>query len=196
LRSLPPCAQELRASRPQDPAGGRIRLARRLQFEVDMITRRILCAHDLTFASETALALALELARQLGVPLTVVHATEPPYTRATVLGADTFSANELELLTGIARRAEAAALRLLQEELAKVNLPGRDAVETDIVVRQGIPVDIVTRVARELEVDLVVVGTHARKGMEHALLGSVAERLIRTCPCPVLVARSILKGSW
>jgi nucleotide-binding universal stress UspA family protein len=154
-----------------------------------MLTRRILCAHDLTFASEPALTLALQLARRLGLSLTVVHATEPPYTRATMLGADTFSASELELLTGIARRAEAAALKLLQDELAKLAPPGPGAVETDVVVRQGIPVDIVSRVARELDVELVVVGTHARKGLEHALLGSVAERLIRSCPCPVLVAR-------
>ena len=88
-----------------------------------------------------------------------------------------------------ARRAEAAALKLLQDELAKLAPPGANAVVTDVVVRQGIPVDIVSRVARELDAELVVVGTHARKGLEHALLGSVAERLIRTCPCPVLVAR-------
>jgi universal stress protein A len=154
-----------------------------------MITRRILCAHDLTYASEPALALALTLARQLKVPLTVLHATEPPYTRATMLGTDTFSASELELLTGIARRGEAAALRVLQDELKTLNPPGRDAVLADVIVRQGIPVDIVTRVARELAAELLVVGTHARKGMQHVLLGSVAERLIRSCPCPVLVAR-------
>jgi nucleotide-binding universal stress UspA family protein len=154
-----------------------------------MITRRILCAHDLTYASAPALRLALDLARQLKVGLTVLHATEPPYTRATMLGHDTFSASELELLTGIARRGEAAALRVLQDELKEHNGDGRDAVPAEVVVRQGIPVDVVTRVARELQVDLVVVGTHARKGVQHALLGSVAERLIRTCPCPVLVAR-------
>jgi universal stress protein A len=154
-----------------------------------MIAKRILCAHDLTYASEPAVRLALTLARQLDVPLTVLHATEPPYTRATMLGADTFSANELELLTGIARRGEEAALRVLQDELKQLNPPDRNAVPCEVIVRQGIPVDVICRAARELHADLLVVGTHARKGMQHALLGSVAERLVRSSPCPVLVAR-------
>ena len=75
-----------------------------------MSANRILCAHDLTHASEPALRLALDLARRLGASLTVVHATEPPYLRATMLGADTFSADELELLTGIARCGEVVVL--------------------------------------------------------------------------------------
>ncbi len=152
-----------------------------------MVATRILCAHDLSYASEPALKLALDLARRLGAALTVVHATEPPYPRATMLGGDTFSADELELLTGIARRGEAAALRVLQDELRAHE--GKDSLPVEVVVRQGIPVDIVCRVARELSSDLLVVGTHARKGLEHALLGSVAERLVRTSPCPVLVVR-------
>jgi nucleotide-binding universal stress UspA family protein len=160
-----------------------------------MITKRIICAHDLTYASEPALLLALRVARQLNVPLTVVHATEPPYTRSTMLGGDTFSSSELELLTGIARRGEEAALRVLQDELRELNPPDRDAVPVEIIVRQGIPVDIVCRVARDLQADLVVVGTHARKGMQHALLGSVAERLVRTSPCPVLVVRPDAKAA-
>ena len=153
-----------------------------------MIRNAILCAHDLTYASEPALRLAMSLARQVGVGLVVVHATEAPYQRSTLLGHDTFSASELELLTGIARRGEAAALRVLQDELRTLNPPGHDAVPVEIVVRQGIPVDVVVRVARELAVDVLVVGTHARKGLEHTLLGSIAERLVRSAPCPVLVA--------
>ncbi len=154
-----------------------------------MVANRIVCAHDLSYASEPALKLALDLARRLGAALTVVPAPEPPYPRATMLGGDTFSAQELELLTGIARRGEAAALRVLQDELRVRNAAGTDAVPVEVIVRQGIPVDIVCRVARELKADLLVVGTHARKGIEQVLLGSVAERLVRTSPCPVLVVR-------
>ena len=95
----------------------------------------------------------------------------------------------------MARRGESAARRLLQEELARLNPPGEAHVEVDLVVRQGIPVDVVIRAARELDAELVVVGTHARKGMEHALLGSVAERIIRSSPCPVLVARPQLESA-
>jgi nucleotide-binding universal stress UspA family protein len=146
--------------------------------------RRIVVAHDLTYVSAPALRLAASLARELGASLLVVHATEAPYQRATMLGHDTFSVDELELLASMARRSEAAARRVLQEEVDALVPPGT----AEIVVRQGIPVDVVVRTARERECDLLVVGTHARRGLEHVLLGSVAERLARSAPCPVLMA--------
>ncbi len=155
-----------------------------------MISKRILCANDLTYASEPALRMALHLGRQLDVPVTVLHVAEAPYPRPKLLGSYSYSPSEIELMTGIACRAETAALRLLQEQVAAINQPGRDAVATEVLVRQGIPADAVCAVALELGADLLVVGTHARIGLKHFLLGSVAERLARTAPCPVLVARA------
>ena len=71
-------------------------------------------------------------------------------------------------------------------------------VETDsalpgtVMVRTGDPADAIRAVAREVQTHLLVVGTHGRSGAGRALLGSVAEDLVRTAPCPVLIARDVL----
>ena len=53
-------------------------------------------------------------------------------------------------------------------------------------VRTGVPFLEIIRYAKELEIDLIVLGTHGRTGLAHVLLGSVAERVVRKSPCPVL----------
>ena len=53
----------------------------------------------------------------------------------------------------------------------------------------GSPAETIVRVARELGADLIVMGTHGRVGLQHALLGSVAEKVVRLAPCPVLTVR-------
>lgn len=56
--------------------------------------------------------------------------------------------------------------------------------------RVGNPADEIAQLASDLDADLVMVGTHSRRGIERLLLGSVAERVVRTAPCPVLVVRA------
>ncbi len=53
----------------------------------------------------------------------------------------------------------------------------------------GSPAETIVRVAQELAADLIVMGTHGRTGLQHALLGSVAEKVVRQAPCPVLTVR-------
>jgi nucleotide-binding universal stress UspA family protein len=57
-------------------------------------------------------------------------------------------------------------------------------------VRWGSPVEAIVAHADDKRVDLIVIATHGRTGLSHALLGSVAERIIREAPCPVLTIRS------
>jgi nucleotide-binding universal stress UspA family protein len=57
-------------------------------------------------------------------------------------------------------------------------------------VRIGGAGDIIGEFAREMAIDLIVMGTHGRRGLSHMFLGSVAERLVRTAPCPVLTLRA------
>lgn len=59
----------------------------------------------------------------------------------------------------------------------------------EVVFRTGDPRDVIDTVARELHADLIVMGSHGRHGCERALLGTVAESILRTAPCPVLIAR-------
>jgi nucleotide-binding universal stress UspA family protein len=57
-------------------------------------------------------------------------------------------------------------------------------------VRWGSPVEAIVAYAREQQIDLLVIATHGRTGLGHVILGSVAERIVREAPCPVLTLRS------
>lgn len=63
----------------------------------------------------------------------------------------------------------------------------RDAWEVETAVGQ--PADTIVRVAQDRHADLIVMGTHGRTGLQHMLLGSVAEKVVRLAPCPVLTVR-------
>jgi nucleotide-binding universal stress UspA family protein len=58
-----------------------------------------------------------------------------------------------------------------------------------VEVATGVPAETIVRVAREHEVDLIVLGTHGRTGLQHVLLGSVAEKVVRLAACPVMTVR-------
>lgn len=71
--------------------------------------------------------------------------------------------------------------------------PTVEAVRIEVVA--GDPASEILRRARTHGIDLVVVGTHGRTGLKHLVLGSVAERVVRQAPCPVLVVRSKEPGA-
>ena len=62
-------------------------------------------------------------------------------------------------------------------------------VRENVEIAVGPPADTIVRVAREHDADLIVMGTHGRTGVQHVLLGSVAEKVVRLAPCPVLTVR-------
>lgn len=70
--------------------------------------------------------------------------------------------------------------------LATANAPG---VKAEIVVRRGYPAAEISRMAKEEAFDLIVMATHGHSGLEHALLGSITEKVLRKAHCPVLVVR-------
>ncbi len=59
----------------------------------------------------------------------------------------------------------------------------------EVEIAAGHPADTIVRVAHERHADLIVMGTHGRTGLQHVLLGSVAEKVVRLAPCPVLTVR-------
>lgn len=69
-----------------------------------------------------------------------------------------------------------------------------DDVPAETVVREGIPQTAVLDYADEADVDVVVMGTHGRTGLDHYLIGSVTERVVRNCPVPVLTVRAPSKN--
>ena len=62
-------------------------------------------------------------------------------------------------------------------------------LQTEYFALQGAPSDVILETVREYGADLVVMGTHGHSGLAHVLLGSVAERVVRTAPCPVLTVK-------
>lgn len=131
--------------------------------------REILVPVDFSGPSQRACDLALELAATLGAGIVLMRAVEPlPVYFADRATTDGMMKLEAEQLT---RRA--AALR-----------PYASSLQTLLVA--GSPKEEIPRVAAEREADLVVMGTHGRRGLARAVLGSVAEHVVRTSRCPVL----------
>jgi universal stress protein A len=150
-----------------------------------MTPKNILVATDLSDNSVPALRLACALAAPLGAQVTLAYVLEPTPTPP---GLEAFAMEglpmdwEYRLHQG---RSEAANRRM--EELQKQVGDSNCKVTLKLVLGR-LPEALVEE-AQNMKADLLVVGTHGRKGVSHLLLGSVAERLVRTAHCPVLVVR-------
>jgi universal stress protein A len=70
----------------------------------------------------------------------------------------------------------------------------RRGIDASRRVQTGVPFEQIVKVAEEERADLIVMGTHGRTGLDHLLLGSVAERVVRLAPCPVLTVRQSKAG--
>jgi nucleotide-binding universal stress UspA family protein len=136
--------------------------------------KRIVVPHDFSDTAQCALTYALDLAEKFGAGITVVHAYEYPV----------LSYPEGPALTGdLVRQIQAAAEAALAGVVSRARRPG---VEIDSALRQGPAWSEILAAAKDTKADLIVIGTHGRRGLSRALLGSVAERVVRTAPCPVL----------
>jgi nucleotide-binding universal stress UspA family protein len=128
--------------------------------------------------SQQALDTAIDLASRFKAGLTLVHVYEIP---AYVYGGMTFAT--ADLFGPIEDAAREHLDKTLRE--AQKRVPGAKAV-----LRRGPPAPEILAVIDEVRPDLVVMGTHGRKGVSHALLGSVAERIVRLSPVAVLTMRA------
>ncbi len=84
------------------------------------------------------------------------------------------------------REMEATARRLLDDTVASMK---RTGAEIESVLLSGNPSAEIVKFATEESVDLIVMATHGRSGVEHLLMGSVAEKVLRKSPCPVLTVK-------
>jgi nucleotide-binding universal stress UspA family protein len=89
-------------------------------------------------------------------------------------------------LTAYFSEMEASAQRGMETYQKRVADAG---VQVETLVLVGVPFRQIIETAADADVDLIVMGTHGRTGVQHWMLGSVAERVVRMAPCPVLVAR-------
>jgi nucleotide-binding universal stress UspA family protein len=142
---------------------------------------RILVPMDFSVQSDLALRYAATLASRFGAAVELLHVVEDPY----VSGAWGFEAY-LPNLAEVQQQLIAEAEGRLAEHRAMVSGQGVAAVAT---VRSGRPALTIVDYAKALEADLIVMGTHGRTGFSHLVMGSVAERVVRMAPCPVLTVR-------
>jgi nucleotide-binding universal stress UspA family protein len=147
-----------------------------------MLAGTILVATDFGEHAERATQYAVELARRLEARVCLVHAYTLP-----ILGPPSLSGSYLGAL---AEQLEKDARRELDAALERHKTPG---VHLSGLVKQSDPRQAVIEAARDLDADLVVLGTHGRHGLKRVVMGSVAEFVVRHAPCPVLAVRQ--KGS-
>jgi nucleotide-binding universal stress UspA family protein len=136
-------------------------------------TKQILVATDFSAGSDEALAVAIDLAKRTGAHLHLVHVLEN--------GADQFP-------FGLASYDDRGGLiATIDRELARrSDWAVRDGVTCQTRLVEENAIAGILQAARESGADLIVVGTHGRRGIAHALMGSVAERIVQRAACPVL----------
>jgi nucleotide-binding universal stress UspA family protein len=146
-----------------------------------MTLKNILVATDFSEPSDAALVYGRELAGRFDATLHVLHVAENIYI--TTFGADTYAALVPNLQTEI---EEAARLRL---EQLLTDSDGSGPSTTPAVITSASPAFAIIDYAGEHGIDLIVMGTHGRGALAHLLMGSVAEKVVRLAPCPVLTVR-------
>ena len=147
--------------------------------KIDMTFHKIFCPIDFSPGSREAFAKAVELARESNALLVLAHVSETAGWQA-ITGFPLAP----EVVHKVAATEEA--------ELAKWKSRALELGVKEVAIRvlAGTPWDqILTAVGSDRAIDLIVMGTHGRTGLQHVLLGSVAERVVRQAPCPVLVVR-------
>jgi nucleotide-binding universal stress UspA family protein len=143
--------------------------------------KKILVATDFSEPAQAALAYGRELARTFGASLTVLHIVDNVLTRAYGLDGMMMADPELQ------REIETCAQRQIDELLFDEDRHDLSAIGA--IVTSNSPAAAIVTYARDAAIDLIVIGTHGRGAVAHLLIGSVAERVVRTAPCPVLTVR-------
>jgi nucleotide-binding universal stress UspA family protein len=134
-----------------------------------IVIKKLLVPIDFGEASDEALVYARQLARTFGAELHVMHVTENLFFRP-------MANNPMAIEAGVARRLEE---RITPED--------RRSLHAVAVLRTSDePAEEIVRYAEHERIDLIVMGTHGRVRVAHLLMGSVAEKVVRTASCPVL----------
>jgi nucleotide-binding universal stress UspA family protein len=141
--------------------------------------QKILVPTDFSAHSAEAVRFAADLSKRYEASVSLVHLYQP-IAYAIPDGIMIFPAPQLaDMLAEFQKLLDLAR----QEALAA------GAVQVDTQLLQGVIHSEIVNVARQGAYDLIIMGTHGRTGIKHALIGSVAEKIVRTAPCPVLTVR-------
>ena len=144
---------------------------------------RILAPTDFSEHSNHALAYAADLARQFQAKLILVHVVSDE-------ALESISKAHVPLHP-VDKVYEDLTQEIREQYVEHVGPEVRKALETEILVLPGVPYLEIVRAARVENVGLIVMATHGRTGLSHALMGSVTEKVLRKAPCPVLSIRPV-----
>lgn len=148
---------------------------RETEHGVDFDLKRILFPTDFSELSERALPYATSLCREFGASLVLLHANEIPVALPEFMPDTTVT---------VAPELEDSVKEALERMKAEVK-----GIPVESVARTGIAYREIEDVVRNNHIDLVVIPTHGRSGIGHALFGSVTEKVVRLARCPVLTVR-------
>jgi len=140
-----------------------------------MLPKNILVPTDLSEGAQYALDYACELARSLGARVHLLN----------VIGIPVLGVPEL----GAAMGSTLIDSMIAECQQALDKLAAQKGCDGEVLLKTGDARDLINQMATELRADLIVMGTHGRRGVSHALLGSIAESVVRSAPCPVLTVR-------
>ena len=143
--------------------------------------KRILCPTDFSQHSRYVLRRAAAMARTSGAEMILFHVL--PQTTPGGLNENSYILADWRRFMKVEEERARAAL----EREARLKL--LEGVKVKTVLGAGSPYREIVRIASRMHVDLIVISTHGTTGLLHLMLGSVAERVVRLAPCPVLVVR-------
>jgi nucleotide-binding universal stress UspA family protein len=145
-----------------------------------MTINTLLVPTDFSEPSQDALNYAKGLSAAFKASIHLLHVFQDPL--AQPWGLEGYGPLPVELLNEVKARAQKG----LEQSLSEAD---RKAYNATLVTVEGAPFSQIVEYARTHKVDLIVMGTHGRGALAHAILGSVAERVVRFAPCPVLTVR-------
>jgi nucleotide-binding universal stress UspA family protein len=140
------------------------------------LPKTILVATDFSECAEEALDYAAALAGAIGAKLHLLNVIVIPAMAIPEVGV------------AVASTLIESTVQARQAELDKV-ASRRTSANIETMLRTGDARDVIIDVAREIGAELIVMGTHGRRGVRRALIGSIAESVVRTASCPVLTIR-------
>jgi len=143
-----------------------------------MVTlKKILCPVDHSECSYLALKYAISLALKDEAKLYLMHVVDSRLYDTEIYKFSPHKLNEIDESK-------------IREDLMKSLPEGTtDVLEVETLVVKGVPFNEIINAATEINVDIIVIGTHGRTGLSHVMLGSVAEKVVRKSLCPVLTVR-------
>ena len=147
--------------------------------------KRILVPMDFSPPSDAALEYARSVALRYGGSLHLLHVAEDPYR--AFYSAEVY----VPAVEGLREEILSDTAGRLKDRLRPSDVTELHATADSII---GTPAGSIVEYAAGHGIDLIVMGTHGRGGMSHLLMGSVAERVVRTAPCPVLTVREARKA--